>query len=238
MSRLLLLFCSIILLQACVTSNQVVSKRLMQKRKYTKGWHFNSSQHSRIKSDKEFEAHLTLIQEDSFSHQTEKDLTMHNKEEHTLTQEVFENNEKQISQIEAQPHILKSIIVSNNLKNTVSIKIPQRKTRYTAPNTPDKKLQSETKKLEPFGLVSAILAVLCLLLIIIFLGQTLEIVALMIFSLITGVISLILAIISLIRIAKHKDQYRGLWLAIIGIIAGSLLLAFGGVLGILLWAFN
>ncbi len=70
MVKILSYFLGIALLISCSTSNQVVSNKLFQKRKYKKGWHINSTQRvpnssSRVDEDTKYLAQETTLSDSS-----------------------------------------------------------------------------------------------------------------------------------------------------------------------------
>lgn len=86
----------LIVFESCSTSNSVVSHRLIQKRKYTKGWHFNSNHRQRVTNanapkDRYRAGNETIEQEkDSGTalKQFEEDTTQHYSIKETLTEVV------------------------------------------------------------------------------------------------------------------------------------------------------
>ncbi|MDX1653123.1 MAG: hypothetical protein R3277_11555 [Brumimicrobium sp.] len=117
---------------------------------------------------------------------------------------------------------------------------PKRFLRYTKnisvvqPNRFTEKDLSVDPRQEPFGLSGLLLSLVTVFAIILFLGEALEIVPLIIIAASVGFISLIFGIISLIRIIRQPEKLKGYWVAIASISAGAVLLVFGGILFYLL----
>lgn len=91
---LLIIVPAMVVMESCSTSKSVVSHRLIQKRKYTKGWHFNSNHHQRTAGanapEEKYRASNETIEQEidpgSEINQLEKDTAQHYSIKETLTE--------------------------------------------------------------------------------------------------------------------------------------------------------
>lgn len=228
-------------LNSCVNSNHVLSDSIIQKRKYNKGWFFKRTVEPKTNS-----ANLRdnkLGKNSTVDHEVA--VTSNSSYSNDLTNTPSNNKQTEPSHVDNE--ITSSTVVESNnhsyseskfkfsrkLPSEISYnKKPDLSVKNSVPNELSKKRQ------EPFGIIGLILGVSTVLAIIIILGSALEIGPLTIIALAAGLISLIFGIISLIRIMRNQESFKGKGVAIASTIVGGLLLFFGGVLLFLWLAFT
>lgn len=238
----LLLIWLIMALNSCVNSNHVLSNSFIQKRKYNKGWFIKKTVEPKTNIAKQIEneliEHITVDPEGTvLSNSSDSN-------SHDLTKTT--SNSKKIDQSNAEKVIVNS---KDNKNSNLSFNEPNIKLfrkyplRISYNANKESSINNEPKDLtkkrqEPFGLIGFIIGILTLIAIIIILGNALEIASLTIVTLTAGLISLTFGIISLIRIMRNKDTFKGKGVSIASIITGGVLVFFGGVLLFLWLAFT
>ena len=123
MKKIIALFLAIIFLASCSTSNNVASNKLIQKRKYKKGWHVNSTQKiektanseevaytDEVESKEESEPESTVAED-----QTTETTNTEDNPESDLAQEIFDDQNNVVeSNYEAQNSNSDEVSLVNN----------------------------------------------------------------------------------------------------------------------------
>lgn len=228
-------------LNSCINSNHVLSNSFIQKRKYNKGWFIKKS----VEPNTSMISRRDNIQDENVVVNPEVTVATNSSHSHDLTKTL--SNSQQIE----QSYTKKEVVNPKDKKNgklsynesifSLSKKLPSTTSYEMNKESSVKNIEPKDvskKRQEPFGLIGFIIGILTLIAIIIIFGSTLEIASLTIIALAAGLISLTFGIISLIRIIRNQDTFKGKGVSIASIITGGVLLLFGGVLLFLWLAFN
>ena len=122
----LIVFClAIIFLASCSTSNNVASNKLIQKRKYKKGWHVNSTQKIEKTANSEEVAYTNQVEpkDESESAVAEEETSVtststisEENEESYLSNEIFENqNDVAESNYETENNTPDEVLINNEI---------------------------------------------------------------------------------------------------------------------------
>jgi len=214
----LVILITLLFVSSCRTTNDVVTKGLFQKRKYTKGFYVNSHKRSKVKPVK-FSNSIATVSTSSSINRLKIDEKVYagkkaKKIKFSKLKRVKEPDDRIAITLRG---ILKESTVETRRKlERINHKLMR---KYAQQDPPVRYIDQETgvkKKLEVLGLVGFIAGV----------------VSLIIGPLLFGLGAFILSVISLSKFTKYPGIYKGKGFAIAGLILGVISIIFGIVVAV------
>jgi len=216
----------LILISSCKTSNDVASNRLIQKRKYTKGFYVNNHNNPKTKKDK-------ILIEDTNT--PTEDLLVENtidtQSKKGVIEKVGKNKRAEkpndMLVVSSDEGISESVVMEKkeltkwDYRVTPTKNNKYKKVKYDNPPT--------TKKIEPLGLWGFITEALGFGMLLLFLAMAWSFATAAAFYFVFALAILILAglilsIISLIKFEQEPDKYKGIFLPITALVLFAVLI--------------
>jgi hypothetical protein len=211
------LFFVLTMIASCKSSNEVVSNNLIQKRKYMKGYYVNNHKMARLKPEALVEKEsVDIVSEDVLkSNQSISSPDNSNSFEKTGDSK-FENIPSSIdNELKDEKIAIKLKVIMSESKKQANAKVEKLNQKILKKLSKNDFVLSEDelviKKTEPLGIVSLISGVVGLLIIPLLFGTT----------------AIIFSAVSISKINKNPQKYKGMGWAIAGLILGLINVVWG-----------
>jgi hypothetical protein len=197
----------LVMVSSCKTSNDVASNKLIQKRKYTKGFYVNSHKRDKSKPAKTTVSYSkNEIEKELINDKLTSDLIVFNEEiQKSDTQKNSKKKQKYSDEEKIQITLKGLINESNEITNKKFAKINKKIARiFTQQDPPVRNMTPAVRKLEVLGLI----------------GFFSGLIGIFVAGLLFGSAAIILGIISLNKFSRKPGMYKGKGWAIVGLILG------------------